>query len=492
MRTQKFISLSKKERMVLLKRAVALVCSLLLCLTLVGVQAGASSVDSAAILTAVETFLNAELNKLADNSTDGWQRFLCQQGVGEVEANLDRFDVTSGKPLSVSFLLANGSPQVKKQPAYDGDAKSWLAGMVTTMRTPNTKTKLNLLITQEGGGYTVAYGKGAEATLSKAIVNLGKKASKGLTDKTILAALVDYLMPPSVAILKKLPDNLDLIPANPAFAAFEKENGLDVKAHPYLSALFSGIKGHKLDATQGPEKLTLTYSMPDLESRMDRCFENTKQELAYDAKAKQYTQDDMKTQYGKQLGNDLLKYRYEKNADKESSYTFSLLALPAAIDPTAYYDASVASLDADVNSFAADLVLAASEFPDYPAIRDPKAGVVDGASSGTTMTYKAPKDGYSRCISVYNRSGTLVSTTFLPNGGRARIKIPQGYHRLIYGIGHVWYGPVHLFGDAGHYSYEDDFEIKSRRWVHTITFNAVEEEIYLYYWYPNTLEEVLP
>lgn len=114
--------------------------------------------------------------------------------------------------------------------------------------------------------------------------------------------------------------------------------------------------------------------------------------------------------------------------------------------------------------------------PDYPAVPDPKTGLVSGSSSGTKCVFKVYDDGYDRCVSVYNsQTEELYSTIFIASGKTATVKIPQGTYYFIIGAGKIWYGEDHLFGDFGGYSKTGDRSIAGSKYYHTFTLNAKRE-----------------
>jgi len=446
---------------------------LLLVLLLIPINFGAATdaANPADIKHAVESFLAAEMERQAGFASTEWERYLYAQGVAEVTMDLAKFDITKEKPLAVAFLVASGLPDIKNQPPYQGDPTSFLQGVVRAMGTRNVKVKLNLLITEQGG-YLVTYAKGAEASLQKTVKGQASKAQKAMVDKTLLAALVDYLMPTPVILPKKAPTNLALEVKNLAYESYVQRNGIALSEDPFTGAMLYGIKGQKLDASYGPEKMVLTYTVPFFSTKLQEATDNLCEELAYDRKAKDYTGDELKTQYVKQVEKDLVDYRYGKKSDVEEMYQINLLDLPKTVKPADFYQHE--SEDASLMGIIHQITIASTiaEFPDYPAIRNPSNGFVTGTNSGTKVTFQVgDKDEYNRSISVYDMSDRRISVTYLAAGKKTSIRVPQGYYYFVVGVGKAWYGPENLFGPAGFYQKLGPVEIKGARWIHTYTFN---------------------
>ncbi|MCL1854103.1 MAG: hypothetical protein FWF86_00070 [Clostridia bacterium] len=449
---------------------------LVLLLIPIGLGAGAEASDPAGIKAAVEGFLTVEMERQASLAATEWERYLYAQGVAEVDVSLAKFDITKEKPLTVNFLIASGQPDLKNRPPYQGDPAPFLQGVVQSMGTRNVKAKLNLLITEQDG-YLVSYAKGAEAALQKTVKGLATKAQKAVDDKKLLAALTDYLMPSPIIMPKKAPANLALEVKNLAYDAFLQRNGLDLDKNRFLGAMLYGIKDPKLVTTFGPEKLVLEYTVPFFSTQMQTTADNQCEELAYDRKAKEYTSDELITQYARQLEKDVVAYRYGKKTDVNETYQFSLLDLPKNLTPADFYQHETDDVNLSGVIFGLMIGNTVENFPDYPAIRNPSNGHVTGTNSGTKVKFQVgDKDEFNRCISVYDMSDRRISVTYLAAGKKTSVRIPEGNYYFVIGVGKAWYGPENLFGPAGFYQKMGPVEIKSKRWVHTYTFNARERD----------------
>lgn len=423
------------------------------------------------IETAVSNFLDAEMEKQAKIAENGWQSFIYSQGVKDISMNLEKFDVEKGKPLSVTFLLVSGAPDTKNLEKYQDNPKEWLESMQHVMMEHDTKAKVNLSITQEGSGYAATYAAKAEAALQKSVKSIATKTAKAFASKDILTAITDYLMPTPIKAPKKAPSSLtnDL---HPAFVDYLKRNNLSLETDRHLTATLYSLKGYKLDASQGPDHFVLSFTTPVMDDVITEAASTLSRDLAYDKKAKQYTDEELAELYALQLDKSAAEHRHGKNKGENSTFTFSILSLPQTIDPYDFHSNTDSSLSSMYSSAISDVQLSTWMLPDYPAVPNPKNGIVSGKSTGTKCIFKAYDDGHSRSVSVYNSyTDQLQSIVFIESGSKVSIRIPQGSHYFVVGIGDVWYGPSYLFGENAAYSRTEDIEIASNRYYHTFTLN---------------------
>jgi len=436
----------------------------------VSLGAAAEAADTAGIKQAVESFLSAEMQRQAGIASTEWERYIYAQGLAELDMDLAKFDITKEKPLAVSFMVASGQPDVKNQPPYQGDPEPFLRGIIQAMGTMSVKVKLSLLITEQNG-YLVTYAKGGEASLQKTVKGQATKAQKAMADKTVLAALVDYLMPTPIIMPKKAPANPALEVKNLAYESYVQRNNINPIIEPFTGAMLYGIKGQKLDASYGPEKIVLKYTVPFFSTMLQKAAENLCEELAFDRKAKDYTNAELNAQFLKQVEKDLIAYRYGKKSDVEEMYQINLLDLSVTVKPADLYQHESDNPTMTGIFLQAAIAGAVAELPDYPAIRDPKTGVVSGSNNGTKVVFqfnKFYKDEYNRSVSVYDMADRRISVTYIAAGKQASIRIPQGLCYFKIGVGRAWYGPENLFGPAGYYyqagSREEPLDIPSSRY----------------------------
>ena len=462
---------------------------LLLVLLLIPISpgAGAEALDPAGIKAAVDSFLTAEMDRQAGLAATEWERYLYAQGVAEIAMDLAKFDITKGKPLAVTFLVASGQPDLKNLPPYQSDPAPFLASVVQSMGTRNATVKLNLQITEQDG-YLVTYAKNAEAALQKAVKGLAATAQKAMGDKKLLAALVDYLMPTPIILPQKAPDNLALQVKNLAYEAYVQRNGTDLSKDPFTSAMLYGIKGQTLNASYGPEKLVLEYTVPYLSPHMQTSADKLCEELAYDAKAKEYTDTELMPKLAIQLEKNVVAYRYGKKSDVKATYQFSLLDLPKALTPADFYHHETEDANTLAAAYQSKIANAVAAFPDYPAIRDPRNGVVAGTDNGAKISFKVKRnDGFNRCISIYNMDSQRVSVVYLAAGKNTSFRIPDGDYYFVFGAGKAWYGPDNLFGPAGGYMItKEDVNRDRKGWRQSITLPAIQSVGE----YPFTFEEI--
>lgn len=436
-----------------MKKAFLLLLAVLLLFSCAALAENTAA-PAATIEKAVKTFLQTDMAAKAKDTEDGWQRFLYEQGVSNIEMNLEKFDVEAGKALPVTFTLASGALAPKTLPKYEGDPQTYLKAVVEGMKASTVKGKTSLTITAVDGGYVAAYAPKAEAALEKAVKTQAAKASKSFADKTFLAVITDYLMPTPITVPKKAPGALDSADYRPAFTAYLKQNDIDLDQYPYTPALLYGLKGYKLDASGGPESIVLTYARTqDLKGLMSASCETLTTDLAYDAQAKKYTDKNLSGLLVGQVEKDMIAFRHGKDKGEESTYTFSLFSLPQWLAPEAFYDLRIAELTAHTDDRFSALKSAVEELPDYPAVATPKTGWISGSKKGSRVVFKAPKDGILRAFVVYDESGKVINISFLNPGGKLTMLLPDGNteYQVVICYGKVWYGPEHLFGEKGGY-----------------------------------------
>ncbi len=462
-----------------MKRTLALFLAMLLLVSvpLALAEDAALALDETALRGAITDFLAADMKKKAEAAEDPWARFLLEQGVSEVSFDLEKFDITAEKPLTVSFLVASGLPDTKSLPEYNAaDPAAWLAAMVTAMKTTDTKAKASLMVSDTGGSYTVAYGKNAEAALEKTVKGLAAKAKKGLGDKKILTALKDYLLPLPTLLGKKAPEDMATLESNPAYVAYVARNQLNTEENFFYGCALYGLRNYKLDVSGGPEKVILQYTTPDYMRLMQAAYRVTLRTLAYDTQAKSYSGQELKARYAKELEKAMATYQLSKKqkTDVAETYAFSLLALPETIDPDIFYNATD-SFTGDAGTAEYLLITDVIAFPDYPAVPKPKGGRISGdASGGTKCRFQVAKDGYDRCVAMYRASDDKdMGVVFVPSGGKVTVTLPKGKYYFLIGIGDVWYGPEHLFGDGGSYQKTEINDIPSSRYIYTFSMGGI-------------------
>lgn len=464
-----------------MRRMLTILLTMLLLLPNVGLalietRTSSDTQISATIEEAVTVFLMTEIQAQATQAADGWQRFLYEQGVAEITMNLEKYDVEKGKPLSVSFMIAGGLPNVKKQPKYEGDAPEWLKGVTTAMTTRDTLVKTSLTITSAEGGYTAGFAPKAEAALQKTVKGIADKARKAFADKTILAVIIDCLMPSPIAVPKEAPEELAKEDYQAAFIQYVNRNALDLDEYPILPSLLYGIKGYQLDVTAGPEAFILTYSTPNLDTLFDASAATLSHNLSYDSKAKEYDGEKIQQLLIRQIEQDMAAYRHSKASDVNGSYSFNFFELSATIHPDTFFTYDEGNSNVSLTKALSTVQLAILRMPDYPAVPNPKTGLVSGSSSGIRCIFKALDDGYARCVSVYNsETEELYSTLFVASGETATVKIPKETYYFIVGAGEVWYGENHLFSDFGDYFKTEDIRITGSSDYHTFNLTPKKD-----------------
>ncbi len=434
--------------------------------------------DNDAIQKAVETFLSTAITQIAANDQNPWIAFICGQGAENVQMNLEKFDVTKGRPLAVTFALAGAQPRVKTLPKYEGEPEAFLKAAAKNMHAHDVTAKTSLLITAKGGGYEAAFAPKADAALAKTVKGIATNAQKAFTDKTLFTAITDFLMPCPIATPKKAPAELAAADFRPTFQAYLKRNSLDVSATPEIPWLLYGLKGFKLDVTGGPENFRVTFAAPDLGALIPASGKTLAHDLNYDPKAKSYTNDQQRDLLLERAAQDAIAFRHDKkNTGVASAYTFSFLNLPGKVNPEAdfYGEKQEKTVEAIATSALVDLQMEILLMPDYPALPNPKTGVVRGESTGTSCTFKTPKDGYNRCIIAYKPGTTNeVCMLFVEGGKTGTMKLPEGRYDLIFATGSYWYGEDALFGEYASYELYSNDDVPSRRYIHQFFLGGVK------------------
>ena len=415
---------------------------------------------------AVGQFLTETLAGLTETLEDPWQRYVCQQGYDGLEMNLSKFDVSKGKPLSVSFLIADGDPLFKSL-AENNDPAATLSAALVNMGLRDTKVKLNLTIALADGGYTATYAKNAEKSLLKSIKSAAAKGVKACDSKTMLALLVDYYLPSPVETQKKAPEAFAKCAANPAYSAYITRNQL--MGMDYLPALYYANRDFKLDAEGGPQELRLTWKAPNLTTLLASAGKAAAINVAYINNIKNYTREQQRACLISALDTEAIAFHHAKKTDGfDVGMTVDLLTLPAA-DP---YIVGSTDAPGDVAWAVDELDSVIWGLPDYPAVEKPKNGVIYGSNKGTKCIFKMPKDGNSYAISIYEAgSGTQIAAVFSNDGKSVTVRVPKGNVYFIVAEGTVWYGKEHLFGETGGYMRTEEIEIASSRYYHTFTIH---------------------
>lgn len=460
-----------------MKRLVAMILVLLLLVPVLPVfaETTGTTTPTSAIETAVNEFLQSELPKQAEQAKGEWQRYIYKQGFASVTMDLENFDIAAGKPISVSFLMANGQPDYSSIPDYEGDPTPWLEAAVKSMGEPKASIKLKLNITAEGDKCVASFAKGAEAALKKDVDALAAKAPKAVADKLMQAALVDYLMPTPIVMPKKEPEDASLEEVNPAFTAYMERNNLnDSEAGAFAKALLYSIKVKKLDASRGPEKVILSYSVPDAGVKMAEALEDlVLNVLPYDAKVKSYPRKDLLAQFAAHSEKKLLTYRYEGKAMGTDAYTVNLLSLPNPITPDDLFKRELYPPSETALYLVDTLVEVVKEMPDYPVVPLPSNGVIIGEDKGTKVIftfYKTPYDHH--VVSAYDHwTHELVAASFSANRKSVQMRLPNGDYDFKVTGGSVWYGPEYLFGPFSVDTFLDGDFLALRGQPYKVTIN---------------------
>jgi hypothetical protein len=421
---------------------------------------------------AVEQFLQEAMAAQAQSASNGWQKYIYSRGVSSITMPLENFDITKGKPLAVSFMLTSGNPHIKEQPKYTGDAQAYLNGIIQSMSAPDTKAKLNLNITNVSGGYAVTFAPKAEASLQKAVSTAAVASQKAFADKKVLAALMDFYLPSPMAAPKKAPATLPASMYQQAYIRYLDRISTDEDTRLLLPAFLYAIKDCKLDTSGGPEALVLTFSVPDLYGLLESAGSDVQYDMRYDGRAKAYTQEDLKLIIAARVEQKAIAHRHGKDKGTAEYFTFNLFDPKLELDAFALTSAyqEIDALQSMLEDAVSNTEYSILELPDYPAVKNPKSGLVSGRNSGTKCYFNMPKDGLNYCICVYSSwNDEMILAAYSNNGSRVSVRIPQGNVYFVIGEGETWYGPKYLFGETGSYMKTENIDILSNRYYHTFT-----------------------
>ena len=449
------------------KRIISCLVALLLLLAPLGSSfaAGAATLEEA-----VSAFLADEMAAKAETATDAWQQYVYGQGVSEIAMDLEKFDVTKNKPLSVSFLLCSGAPDWKGIGPYEGDPEAFLAAVAASAGRPDTKGKLSLTLSLENGTYSAAYAKGAQSALEKAVKQTAAKGKKAMGNKTMLSAVTDYLTPSPVAVGKKAPESLQEI--TPAFSQYLVRNPRIASAG-LAAASFYTMKGQKLDVSGGPGAIQLHFTMANISDLRDEVYPGLYQKYCYDEKAKKYNDRELGEHVEEALEQRAIRYRHSKQADIKCTVSMDLFDLPKDMSYLKYLTGFKAiGMPMIKSGTIADLRAAIQELPDYPAQEFPESGLVQGSNRGTKVVVKNRNTALALSLTFTKKNGgDVAAVVFIRPKDKATFRIPQGTYSLETQVGVVWYGPEHRFGDYTGSNVEEGVRIlNNNKYYHIFTY----------------------
>ncbi len=428
---------------------------------------------SATIEEAVEVFLADRLALIGRDTTDPWQRFICAQGLKDIKMNLKWFTVESRKPLPVTFTLVSANPRVLDQPPYEGDPETWLKGVAETMHLFNAHFELEFRITPQDGGYVASFAASSDFPLSRAVRSLSEKAQQAFTSKVLLSAITDYMMPiPVASSYKSAPKSLSPADYTPAYRHYLSRNGLNASTAPLASALLYAVRGYELDVSGGPENFRLSYLVPEMSDLISAGADTLSHYLNFDASAKKYTPGEQKTLLVKQIEQEAIRHRYQGSEVQKETCAFSFFSLPQSLNPEALYVHPIENIQESFANAGTTVADAVAKMPEYPALPNPKNGLFAGRSKGSKFHFKSNPDGFLRTVKVYDAvTHQLNCALFLDGGISVVVRIPEGAHYMVIGMGKLWYGEEHLLGAAASYVQTPPFTVQDNHYVYTVMLN---------------------
>lgn len=448
-----------------MKRLIAWLCMLvLLCAACSAAMAAGPTIE-----ITVRNFLRDEMAGKAAEAEDPWLKFVYAQGAGKLDMKLNQFDVEKDKPLAVNFLLCSGDPKVKTLDKYADDPAGYLAAVSNAVQTHDTKAKISLSITHTAGGYEAKYAPNAEKALEKAVKSAATKGKKALNNKTLLAALTDYLTPMPVKATKKAPESLDVI--TPLFQQFLVRN-TGIAQAGFAEAAFYTFQKQKMDVSGGPEAVRLTYTRADMNALVSDAHVKLYAALCYDERAKQYTRDELGGMLEDGMNKRAIAYRHKKDKGVEGGVTVDLLKLPKTLSYVDFLGAEDGLAMILLKSAALDeLTKEVAALPDYPAVAFPESGLAEGKNKGTKLIVKNKFEDMAVSL-TFLKPGTqeAAAVIFVRPGEKATVRLPKGTYTLEKQGGYVWYGTEYRFGEMTATDTEEDVKIRDSSYYHTFTF----------------------
>lgn len=398
-----------------------------------------------------ESAIDELLKSLAAESTDPWAQAIYEAGAIDIH----------GEEGTWSFLMRSFNPLLAELGKYDDDPTAWRDQMLDNI----SAYDLEVTVTED------ELAADSAPSLKSAVTKAASSARSAFDDKRVRVAIADYLFPSPagsgsapIAMPDPLSDEYIATAGSLLVKGEEKE---------YAPLFLAQVK-QSLAVKGGPHALTLNCQGAKPEKLLDLARQSVYTRLSREEGANQLGEQALADAFGEALWTQALSISKSKVKDALDDYTFTLdiddlKDAYAGVDYVDYIN------EYDHARYLSILVSDVGELPDYPALDFPKSGRIEGGQKGTKVIFKAPSDGRGRYVQVRNEeSDELQATLFIRPGSSATVYVPRGMNYFLVASGEIWFGPEHLFGDAGGYSRTESIEIMSSKYYHTITLSISE------------------
>ena len=243
-----------------------------------------------------------------------------------------------------------------------------------------------------------------------------------------------------------------------------------------FTPLFATVKSPKITATDGPHALKFSGAFPDFTAMAKKAYDAGYEQVLALSGTEALKNTDATQLIMEQLTAQTDAMR--KKASVKWSFVFDIDTLhngTLVSDCDAYYNFVYGYRDAlSERSIAlTDLI---TNVWDYPVVEMPKTGRLSGSTTGTKVILKIPDDGLARYVQMRNADTDAVAVAaFIQPKKSTSVRVPKGMYYLMVGMGELWFGEQHLFGDSGSYLRTEQIEILGSNYYHTITLGGVTD-----------------
>ncbi len=407
------------------------------------------------------TSLNAELTingillEQSKKASDGWQKAIYESGAQKVTFEND----------VLTFYLRGYDPKLADLGEYSkaADKNEWLWAALKNASGYRVKVSLD-----------VQKGKLPEKSVTKlknAVKKAADTAQKAFASKDMTTALKKVLFPvPRSQAVKDVDQVLE-----PA-ASFLKQIHFREKS-PYgsapdaaLSALFYAQKSQSVNVKDGPHSIKISCVGANAGTLLSSAAKTVKDKMAHLAQNKR-TPDELESMLLDQLAENALKEK--EKGSKKYSLTLDIDQLLKYTFPSEYtkyintfnYTKTLNTLEEDV-----------AALPEQAAQSLPKNGIISGGKSGTQVVVKISSSSNPTYVQFRSeKNNKIMASAFVHSGKQVSMKIPSGNYIMLFSSGPYWYGEDLMFHSLGVYQKSETLEIKSAKYKHTFTLEAVDD-----------------
>ncbi len=358
---------------------------------------------------------------------------------------------------SLLFTLRGYDPGLKALGSYSraADPDTWREELFRGF----SEWNLEISVPLEDG----VPGKKAGTLLMKDVKQAAKNAKAAFTKKDVLQALTDLLY--CAPTNEKKVTGSHLLTVSEEFAGFIKSHQdlFPCESPVEWAPAFHPLEAFALSASQGPEKLVLSWRGMDYEALITTAYDEAALALAGVSVTERLSLENVPVLWRSTLAETCVSMCEKKGPVREAE--FSLDDLMAGKLPEGYLS-SFASYTP-----AAALKKLTDGYPELspsPCLEFPKAGVNTAASRGRNVKVTAEKEGRNTYVQFCDAdTGVLRGDAFVTPGKSVNVKIPEGSYVVRFASGSTWYGLSGLFGPLGTYQVSDPIIVAKPKWTLT-------------------------